>query len=114
MRGRMKRSPLLSVFLTVVIDLLGFGLVLPLLPQYGKLYGASGFVVGMLFASFSGMQFLFAPIWGRLSDRIGRGSAVVVRRSADDDLQRYDGQRVAQHLVRGQASRGVGDDVHAG
>jgi MFS family permease len=71
------RSPLLAVFGTVVIDLLGFGLVLPLLPQYGDLYGASGFEVGLLFASFSGMQFLSAPFWGRLSDRVGRRPVIL-------------------------------------
>jgi MFS family permease len=65
-------SPLAAVFLTVVIDLLGFGLVLPLLPLYGHAYGASELVIGLLFASFSATQFLVAPLWGRLSDRIGR------------------------------------------
>lgn len=68
----MKRSPLLSVFLTVVIDLLGFGIVLPLLPRYADLHHATGLQRGLLFACFSGMQFLFAPLWGRLSDRVGR------------------------------------------
>src|SRR5947209_1122197 len=71
------RSALLIVFLVVVIDLLGFGIVLPLLPLYGKTYvqelfggsesGAGGALVGLLMASFSAMQFLFAPIWGRTS-----------------------------------------------
>jgi MFS transporter, DHA1 family, tetracycline resistance protein len=67
-----KRTPLVAVFLTVVIDLLGFGIVLPLLPQYADDHGASPLMRGLLFASFSAMQFLFAPLWGRLSDRIGR------------------------------------------
>jgi MFS transporter, DHA1 family, tetracycline resistance protein len=66
------KSPLTAVFLTVVIDLLGFGIVMPLLPRYAEVHGASGVVRGLLFASFSGMQLLFAPFWGRLSDRIGR------------------------------------------
>jgi len=108
-------SPLVVIFLTVFIDLLGFGIVLPLLPRYAaflqaeeippagasfdgtqlssatdefyvpasspdadrmrrrpKLSYAQNFVIGMLMASFSAMQFLFAPLWGRLSDRIGR------------------------------------------
>ena len=60
------------LFLTVVVDLLGFGIVLPLLPRYAELYKASGGEIGLLFASFSAMQFLFAPVWGRLSDRFGR------------------------------------------
>lgn len=66
------RSPLLAVFLTVVIDLLGFGIVMPLLPRYADLHGATGLARGLLFACFSGMQLLFAPFWGRLSDRVGR------------------------------------------
>lgn len=67
-----RRSPLGSVFLTVVIDLLGFGIVLPLLPRYADQHHASPLMVGVLFASFSAMQFLFAPLWGRVSDRVGR------------------------------------------
>jgi MFS family permease len=65
------------VFLTVVVDLLGFGIVLPLLPLYAKRYGASAPVVGVLFASFSAMQFLTAPLWGRLSDRVGRRPVIL-------------------------------------
>ncbi|MFP3938902.1 MAG: MFS transporter [Thermoanaerobaculia bacterium] len=60
------------VFFTVLLDLLGFGMVLPLLPFYAERYGASSFGVAMLFASFSLAQFVFAPVWGRLSDRVGR------------------------------------------
>lgn len=68
------KGSLLVIFLTVFIDLLGFGIVLPLLPIYADQFGTdpSGFVIGMLMASFSIMQFLFAPVWGALSDRIGR------------------------------------------
>jgi MFS family permease len=66
------------VFLVVVIDLLGFGIVLPLLPRIAKEYvdlvlpGSTGPVIGALMAVFSLMQFVFAPVWGRTSDRIGR------------------------------------------
>jgi DHA1 family tetracycline resistance protein-like MFS transporter len=63
---------LLPVFLTVFIDLLGFGIVIPLLPIYSKDFGASELTLGLLFASFSAMQLVFAPFWGRLSDRYGR------------------------------------------
>jgi len=63
---------LLAVFLTVFIDLLGFGIVIPLLPIYSEAHGASEVQLGLLFASFSAMQLVFAPFWGRLSDRIGR------------------------------------------
>lgn len=60
------------LFLTVFIHLLGFGIIIPLLPYYAETYGASGLTVGLLAASFSLAQFLFAPLWGRLSDRVGR------------------------------------------
>src|SRR5215207_7741020 len=71
------RSPLLFIFLTVFIDLLGFGIVLPLLPVYSKAYGADELTLGLLFSCFSGMQFLFAPLWGRVSDRIGRRPVLI-------------------------------------
>jgi multidrug resistance protein len=74
----MKRSPLAIIFLTVFIDLLGFGIVLPLLPFYAESYGASSFVVGLLLTSYSLMQFLFTPIWGRLSDRYGRRPLIIM------------------------------------
>jgi MFS transporter, DHA1 family, tetracycline resistance protein len=80
---RDRKSALLIVFLVMFIDLLGFGIVLPLLPRYGKellepLFPGDanapqrGQILGLLMASFSLMQFIFAPIWGRLSDRFGR------------------------------------------
>jgi MFS family permease len=76
------RGSLLVIFTTVFIDLLGFGLVLPLLPLYVKQFAGagpwSGPLIGLLMASFSAMQFLFAPIWGRLSDRIGRRPVLLV------------------------------------
>jgi MFS transporter, DHA1 family, tetracycline resistance protein len=71
------RSPLVFIFLTVFIDLLGFGMIIPLLAVYSKAYGASQSELGILFACFSGMQFLFAPMWGRLSDRIGRRPVLI-------------------------------------
>lgn len=70
--GRRSVASIGVVFFTVLLDLLGFGMVLPLLPFYAERYGASPFGVAMLFASFSLAQFVFAPIWGRLSDRVGR------------------------------------------
>jgi DHA1 family tetracycline resistance protein-like MFS transporter len=66
------RSPLPTLFLTAFIDLLGFGLTIPLLPFYAQRYGASATEVSLLFASFSLMGFLFVPVWGELSDRVGR------------------------------------------
>lgn len=75
--ARPTRSPLLFVFLTVFIDLLGFGIVIPLLPVYSEMYRAGPETIGLLMASFSAMQFVFAPFWGRLSDRIGRKPVLV-------------------------------------
>ncbi len=73
------RSAMLVAFIVVFIDLLGFAIVLPLLPVIAKKYIKEacdaqyvGLVLGLLFAAYSLMQFLFAPLWGRLSDRIGR------------------------------------------
>lgn len=74
----MSRSPLLVIFLVVFIDLLGFGIVLPLLPRYGEHFEADKMTLGFLMASFSAMQFLFAPLWGRLSDRVGRRPVLLV------------------------------------
>jgi multidrug resistance protein len=75
----MKRRPsVLIIFLTVFIDLIGFGIVVPLVPVYSKHYGASGLVIGTVIASYSAMQFLFAPIWGRLSDRVGRRPVLLI------------------------------------
>ncbi|MDX5326582.1 MAG: MFS transporter [Bacteroidota bacterium] len=70
----MKRSvsPLFVLFLTIFIDLLGFGLIIPILPIYAKQIGADGFTIGLIAGSFSLMQFLFASFWGGLSDRYGR------------------------------------------
>jgi multidrug resistance protein len=74
---RASRATLAIVFATVFIDLLGFGIVIPLLPVYSQAFGASELELGLLFSSFSAMQFLFAPLWGRLSDRIGRRPVLI-------------------------------------
>lgn len=70
----MKRSPLLVIFITVFIDLIGFGIVIPVLPFYveGTQFNASPRAVGLLFASYSVMQLIFTPVLGRLSDKYGR------------------------------------------
>src|ERR1043166_7368745 len=72
--GTMKRSPLIVIFTTVFIDLVGFGIVIPVLPFYaeGTTFNATPRVVGLLFASYSIMQLIFSPVLGRLSDRYGR------------------------------------------
>ncbi|MGA7990031.1 MAG: MFS transporter [Thermoanaerobaculia bacterium] len=71
------RSVLRIVFLTVFIDLLGFGIVIPLLPLYAEKYHPSPFAFGLLMSSYSAMQFLFAPLLGRLSDRFGRRPVIL-------------------------------------
>jgi DHA1 family tetracycline resistance protein-like MFS transporter len=71
-------SPLVIILVTVFIDLLGFGIIIPLLPFYAESFGATGFTIGLLGTSFSLMQFLFSPIWGRWSDRIGRKPIILV------------------------------------
>ena len=75
-----RKASLLVVFLTVFIDLLGFGMVIPLLPIYAKQFTVdeSGWVLGALMCSFSAMQFLCAPLWGRLSDAIGRRPVLLI------------------------------------
>ena len=74
----MKKSPLVVLFITVFIDLIGFGIVLPLLPFYAKHFGANALLVGLLSTSFSLMQLLFAPVWGRLSDHVGRRPVILL------------------------------------
>ncbi|MBI5482160.1 MAG: MFS transporter [Deltaproteobacteria bacterium] len=74
----MKRTPLSAVFMTVVVDLIGFGIVIPLLPLYAQQFGASGLQVGLLMTSYSAAQLVAAPLWGRLSDRVGRRPVLLV------------------------------------
>jgi DHA1 family tetracycline resistance protein-like MFS transporter len=71
------QRPLLVIFLTVLVNLLGFGIIIPLLPFYATSLGASAFTVGLLFASFSACQLVAAPILGDLSDRRGRRPVLV-------------------------------------
>ncbi|MBM4404634.1 MAG: TCR/Tet family MFS transporter [Chloroflexi bacterium] len=73
----MRRSPLTVIYLTVFIDLLGFGIILPLLPLYAEELGAGGVWVGGILTAYSGLQFLSAPFLGRLSDRIGRRPVIL-------------------------------------
>ncbi|MBL26005.1 MAG: hypothetical protein CMM50_00440 [Rhodospirillaceae bacterium] len=66
------RLPMLILFLIVFIDLVGFGIIIPLTPFYAEHFGASPDVVTLLTPTYSLAQFIFAPVWGRLSDRYGR------------------------------------------
>ncbi len=66
------RGALGVIFLTVFLDLVGFGIVIPILPLYAEDFGGGAIVVGGIMAIYSLMQFLFSPVWGRWSDRVGR------------------------------------------
>lgn len=74
----MDKKRLFSVIFVVFVDLLGFGLILPLLPYYASTFGASDFVTGLLVASYAAMQLVGAPVLGRLSDRFGRRQILLV------------------------------------
>ncbi|MEI6350454.1 MAG: MFS transporter [Verrucomicrobiota bacterium] len=73
-----RRSPIYLIFLTVFIDLVGFGIVIPVLPLYARDFGASVTVNGWLVGIYSAMQFLSGPILGKISDRIGRRPVLLV------------------------------------
>ena len=79
---RRERPPLPAGFGTiwtsVAVDLIGWGIVLPILPLYGERFTKSPFTLGLLVATFSVMQLLFAPVWGRVSDRVGRKPVLVI------------------------------------
>jgi DHA1 family tetracycline resistance protein-like MFS transporter len=74
----MKRGSLLTAFTVVFLDLMGFGLIIPLLPFYAESFGANETVAGLLVASYAAAQFIGAPILGRLSDRFGRRPVLLV------------------------------------
>lgn len=73
----LKTSRLAILFVTVLVDMVGFGIVLPLLPYYAEEFGASPLDVTLLIASFSAMQFVAVPIWGKLSDSLGRRPFII-------------------------------------
>ncbi len=66
-----------TIWTTVALDLVGFGIVVPILGRYAERFGANGFQVGLLFASFSLAQMVFAPVLGRVSDRVGRKPVII-------------------------------------
>jgi len=66
------------LFLTVLVDMVGFGIVIPLLPFYAQKFGATPDVVTLTVAAYTLTQFVFAPLWGRISDRYGRRPVLLV------------------------------------
>jgi len=66
------------LFVTMVVIMMGFGMVIPILPYYIEQFGAGGSAMGMLMAIYAAMQFLFAPVWGRLSDQYGRKPILMI------------------------------------
>jgi MFS family permease len=73
----LKTSRLAILFVTVLVDMIGFGIVLPLLPFYAEEFGATPLQVTLLIASFAATQFVAVPVWGRVSDRLGRRPFIV-------------------------------------
>src|SRR6476620_4470015 len=74
----MQRRPLTLLFVVVLIDMIGFGMVFPLMPRYARELGAPDAYIGLLSTGYSAMNFVFAPVWGRLSDRVGRRRMLVL------------------------------------
>lgn len=74
----MNNRKLLTIFLIVFIDLLGFGIILPLLPFYAESFGASPTQIGLLVASYAAAQLVGAPVLGRISDRVGRKPVLLI------------------------------------
>jgi MFS transporter, DHA1 family, tetracycline resistance protein len=74
----MKTKPFLVIFLTVFMDLVGFGIVIPLNPYLARTFGADPLAVGLLMTIYSALQFLAAPLWGQWSDRFGRRPIILL------------------------------------
>lgn len=78
MEEKNNRRNLLILFFTMIVVMLGFGMIIPILPFYVKSFGASGSALGALMATYGILQFIFAPLWGGLSDRIGRKPVLMI------------------------------------
>jgi MFS transporter, DHA1 family, tetracycline resistance protein len=74
----MKKSPLVVILLTIFLDMLGFGIIIPILPIFSKELGAADYQVGLIAMSYPVMNFLFASLWGSLSDRHGRRPIILI------------------------------------
>lgn len=78
MEEKLDFKRILPIFVIVLIDLLGLTVIIPLMPLYATAFGASAFVIGLLGAAYPAMQFIGAPLLGRLSDRYGRKPVLVI------------------------------------
>jgi multidrug resistance protein len=72
------RHAVIILFLTMFIVMVGFGVIMPILPFYAESMGATATHLGLLFASYSVVQFIFSPIWGQMSDRVGRKPMILL------------------------------------
>ena len=73
-----RKTQFLVIFLTILLSTIGFGVCIPVLPDYAEKFGASEFVNGLLIGVFSLMVFIAAPLWGKLSDRVGRRPVLII------------------------------------
>ena len=73
-----QKRNLITVFIVILTDITGFGMVIPLTPILARDFGAEGLKIGLLISCYSIVQFLFAPFWGRLSDAFGRKSVILL------------------------------------
>ena len=71
-------KPLLTIFIIAFLNLMGFGIIIPLLPYYAETFGAGATEIGLLIAAYAAAQFIGSPIWGRFSDRYGRRPALMI------------------------------------
>jgi len=78
MNDKANRKNLMILFFTMIVVMLSFGMVIPIMPFYVKSFGASGGALGALMAVYGVLQFIFAPLWGSLSDRIGRKPVLII------------------------------------
>ncbi len=78
MKPEQQRLAKIILVASLIIVMLGFGIAIPLMPFYIIHFNASGSALGLMMSLYSLMQFLFAPMWGRLSDRIGRKPVLLI------------------------------------
>ena len=78
MSEKRKKKALLAIFVVILFDITGFGMIIPLTPILAREFGAEGLKIGLLISSYSIVQFLFAPVWGRFSDIFGRKTIILL------------------------------------